>query len=98
MAMQTFSPLGVVRGFITEEGGWTMALNDGEGTFETVRTEEIGYGLIEVLGGDLTGDGKDEIVMSRRTEVPKVATEVVTRDRGLVYRAGPPTGDAHRDR
>ena len=52
----------------TEEGGWTMALNDGEGTFETVRTEEIGLGLIEVIGGDLTGDGKDEIVMSRRAE------------------------------
>ena len=29
-------------GSITEEGGWTMALNDGEGTFETVRTEEVG--------------------------------------------------------
>ena len=56
-------------GSITEEGGWTMALNDGEGTFETVRTEEIGYGRIEVLAGDLTGDGKDEIVMYRRTEV-----------------------------
>ena len=56
-------------GSITEEGGWTMALNDGEGTFETVRTEEIGYGWIEVLAGDLTGDGKDEIVMYRRTEV-----------------------------
>ena len=54
---------------ITEEGGWTMALNDGEGTFETVRTEEIGYGLIEVLAGDLTSDGKDEIVISRRTKV-----------------------------
>ena len=56
-------------GSITEEGGWTMALNDGDGTFETVRTEEIGYGWIEVLAGDLTGDGKDEIVMYRRTEV-----------------------------
>ena len=55
--------------FITEEGGWTMALNDGEGTFETVRTEEVGHGRIEVLAGDLTGDGKDEIVMSRRAEL-----------------------------
>ena len=53
-------------GSITEEGGWTMALNDGEGTFETVRTEE--YRRIEVLAGDLIGDGKDEIVMYRRTE------------------------------
>ena len=49
---------------ITEENGWTMALNDGDGTFETVRTEEVGYGAIEVLAGDLTGDGKDEIVIS----------------------------------
>ena len=61
---------------ITEEDGWTIALNDGDGIFETVRTEEVGYGAIEVLAGDLTGDGKDEIVMSLLTEVPKLATEV----------------------
>ena len=61
---------------ITEEDGWTIALNDGDGTFTTVRTEEVGYGAIEVLAGDLTGDGKDEIVVSRLTEVPKLATEV----------------------
>ncbi len=61
---------------ITEEDGWTIALNDGDGTFATVRTEEVGYGAIEVLAGDLTGDGKDEIVVSRLTEVPKLATEV----------------------
>ena len=54
---------------MTEEDGWTMALNDGEGTFETVRTEEVGHGPIEVLAGDLTGDGQDEIVLSRVTEV-----------------------------
>ena len=61
---------------ITEEDGWTIALNDGDGIFETVRTEEVGYGAIEVLAGDLTGDGKDEIVISLLTEVPKLATEV----------------------
>ena len=61
---------------ITEEDGWTIALNDGDGTFATVRTEEVGYRAIEVLAGDLTGDGKDEIVVSRLTEVPKLATEV----------------------
>ena len=61
--------------FFTEEGGWTMALNDGEGTFETVHTEGIGLGLIEVLGGDLTGDGQDEIVMSRRA-LSGLVTEV----------------------
>ena len=47
-----------------------MALNDGEGTFEAVLTEEVGYpGTIEMLAGDLTGDGKDEIVMSRLAKV-----------------------------
>ena len=51
--------------------GWAMALNDGDGTFTTVRTEEVGYGGINVLAGDLTGDGKDEIVMDRLTEVTK---------------------------
>ena len=60
---------------MTEEDGWTMALNDGKGTFETVRTEEVGRGPIEVLAGDLTGDGKDEIVLSRVTEVTQLATE-----------------------
>ena len=62
--------------FITEEDGWTIALNDGDGVFETVRTEEVGSGAIEVIAGDLTGDGKDEIVMSRLIEVTKLATEV----------------------
>ena len=62
--------------FFTEGGGWTMALSDGEGTFETVRTEEIGPGLIEVFGGDLTGDGQDEIVLSRRAELSGLVTEV----------------------
>ena len=62
--------------FITEEDGWTIVLNDGDGVFETVRTEEVGSGAIEVIAGDLTGDGKDEIVMSRLIEVTKLATEV----------------------
>ena len=75
--------------------GWTMALNDGEGTFATVRTEVVGYGGIGVLAGDLTGDGKDEIVMDRLTEVTRdeesgavtgvgrPATEVWSIGRGL---------------
>ena len=55
---------------VIEESGWTMALNDGEGTFEAVLTEEvISLGTIEMLAGDLTGDGKDEIVMSRLAKV-----------------------------
>ena len=49
-----------------------MALNDGDGTFETrAHRGESDMGAIEVLAGDLTGDGKDEIVMSRLAEVPK---------------------------
>ena len=55
---------------VIEESGWTMALNDGEGTFEAVLTEEVGHpGTIEMLAGDLTDDGKDEIVMYRLAKV-----------------------------
>ena len=55
---------------VIEESGWTMALNDGGGTFEVVRTEEVvSLRTIEMLAGDLTGDGKDEIVMSRLATV-----------------------------
>ncbi len=55
---------------VIEENGWTMVLNDGEGAFEAVLTEEVGSpGTIEMLAGDLTGDGKDEIVMSRLAKV-----------------------------
>ena len=46
-----------------------MALNDGEGTFETVRTEEIGDAFLNVLTGDVTGDGQDEIALSLSSEV-----------------------------
>ncbi len=61
--------------------GWVMALNDGRGVFKTVRLEEVvstaeigpddlpeKVGLA-VLAGDLTGDGHDEIVLSRTSEV-----------------------------
>ena len=42
--------------------GWVMALNDGSGTFETVRIEKnIGEGFENLRIGDLTGDGQDEI-------------------------------------
>ena len=43
--------------------GWVMALNDGQGAFETVRTEELGW-VTRVRSGDLTGDGTDEIVFA----------------------------------
>ena len=45
--------------------GWIMALNDGSGIFETVRTEAIGSVTYwNVRSGDLTGDGTDEIVLA----------------------------------
>ena len=44
-------------------GGWIMALNDGSGVFETVRTGELGL-MTNVQSGDLTGDGTDEIVFA----------------------------------
>ena len=44
-------------------GGWIMALNDGSGVFETVRTEALGL-VTSVRSGDLTGDGTDEIVFA----------------------------------
>ena len=43
--------------------GWIMALNDGRGVFETVRTEALGL-VTRVQSGDLTGDGTDEIVFA----------------------------------
>ena len=47
-------------------GGWIMALNDGSGVFETVRTGELGL-MTNVQSGDLTGDGTDEIVFATLT-------------------------------
>ena len=45
--------------------GWVMALNDGQGAFETVRTEETEWVFYwDVQSGDLTGDGTDEIVLA----------------------------------
>ena len=42
--------------------GWVIALNDGSGAFETVRSEEkSGPGIHDLRVGDLTGDGQDEI-------------------------------------
>ena len=78
--------------------GWVMALNDGRGAFKTVRVEqvvstveagpdEIPAGvLLAMLAGDLTGDGQDEIVLSRSSETatavwsvgPELQIEVLT--------------------
>ena len=45
--------------------GWVMALNEGGGVFETVRSEATGWVTYwNVRSGDLTGDGTDEIVLA----------------------------------
>ncbi len=45
--------------------GWVMALNDGRGAFETVRTKTTEWVFYwDVRSGDLTGDGQDEIVLA----------------------------------
>ena len=57
-----------------DQVGWLMALNDGQGVLELKRIEEVAPKSItdaatgrttalEVLGADLTGDGRDEIAM-----------------------------------
>ena len=84
----------------TPKTGWVMALNDGRGAFKTVRVEEVvststvevgpdepiqGV-LLSVQVGDLTGDGQDEIVLSRTSEIatavwsvgPELQTEGLT--------------------
>ena len=78
--------------------GWVMALNDGQGVFKTVRlaevvsTAEVGPDEmpervnLAVLAGDLTGDGRDEIVLYRTSEIatavwsvgPELQIEVLT--------------------
>ena len=78
--------------------GWVMALNDGRGAFKTVRVEQVvstmAVGpdetpegvLLAMLAGDLTGDGQDEIALSRSSETatavwsvgPELQIEVLT--------------------
>ena len=72
--------------------GWAMALNDGQGAFETVRTEETEWVFYwDVQSGDLTGDGQDEIVLAHSDIAvwsiePDFQIEVLTQlfDRRLV--------------
>ena len=68
--------------------GWVMALNDGRGALKTVRVEEVVSTVevsldkppetvsLRVLAGDLTGDGRDEIVLSRTSEIATVVWSV----------------------
>ena len=50
-------------------GGWVMARNNGAGSFETIRVEELENLTphLRVRIGDVTGDGRDEIVMNIET-------------------------------
>ncbi len=72
--------------------GWAMALNDGQGAFETGRTEETEWVFYwDVQSGDLTGDGQDEIVLAHSDLAvwsidPELQIEVLTqlRDHQLV--------------
>ena len=64
--------------------GWLMAVNDGQGVLERgAAIEEIAEGGVvsRVLGADLTGDGKDEIALSRSNREP--STEVWSIDPAL---------------
>ena len=86
--------------------GWVMALNDGRGALKTVRVEEVVSTVersldespenvnLRVAAGDLTGDGQDEIVLSRTSETatavwsvgPELQIEVLTEIRGRSLR------------
>ncbi len=61
-----------------KKAGWLMAVNDGRGALErgpvieeVAATEVV---VLDVLGADLTGDGQDEIALSRSNREP--STEV----------------------
>ena len=62
------------------KAGWLMAVNDGRGALERGPViEEVegaakGGAVLDVLGADLTGDGQDEIALSRNNREPQ--TEV----------------------
>ena len=62
------------------KAGWLMAVNDGRGALERGPViEEVegaaeGGAVLKVLGADLTGDGQDEIALSRNNREPQ--TEV----------------------
>ena len=68
-----------------EKSGWLMAVNDGRGALERGPViEEVaatGGVVLDVLSEDLTGDGKDEIAISRSNREPR--TEVWSIDSEL---------------
>lgn len=57
------------------EAGWLMAVNDGRGVLERgpiieEETTNLTGAILDVLGADLTGDGRDEIALSRSNREP----------------------------
>ena len=57
------------------KAGWLMAVNDGRGALERGPViEEVAEGgaVLRVLGADLTGDGQDEIAISRSNHDPSI--------------------------
>ena len=67
------------------KAGWLMAVNDGRGALERGPViEEVaatGQVVLSVMSADLTGDGKDEIAISRSNREPR--TEVWSIDSEL---------------
>ena len=59
-----------------DKSGWLIAVNDGRGVLERGPViEEVadeGGVVLKVLGADLTGDGKDEIAISRSNRDPRI--------------------------
>ena len=68
-----------------EKNGWLIAVNEGRGALERGPViEEVaatGWVVLEAMGADLTGDGKDEIAISRSNRDPR--TEVWSIDSEL---------------
>ena len=88
------------------KSGWLMAVNDGRGALERGPViEEIaaeGGVVLKATGGDLTGDGQDEIAISRsnrepRTEVwsigPELQIEVLVQFDSLIHSVADWDGD-----
>ncbi len=88
------------------KSGWLMAVNDGRGVLERGPViEEVGATgrvVLKALGADLTGDGQDEIAISRsnrepRTEVwsigPELQVEVLVQIDRLIHSVADWDGD-----
>ena len=92
------------------KAGWLMAVNDGRGGLERGPViEEVAYEggvVLKALGADLTGDGKDEIAISRsnrdpHTEVwsigPELEVEVLVQVDSWIQGVGDRDGDGRAE-